>query len=176
MVATLKLAVFIMEENIGNSADAGLAFSLMTLGSMFVSLFFGGIYKACKKYTPALGLVLMGLCYLLLSGAHSVAVIVVGMCCFGFCMGLVLPYLFSTMAIVAPKAKATFAIALLGMAQQLGQFFTAFYIQLIEYFTKGAARATFAVAGTVLIICAILVMIFTLATRKSSSPSATLSE
>jgi len=61
--APMNLAIFIEEEQIGGSAVAGLAISLITGTGFIGGMLFGHIKKVTATFLPALLLILMGTGY-----------------------------------------------------------------------------------------------------------------
>lgn len=143
MVFILKIAIYISRENFGNAANAGLASSAVTFCAFFISLFFTVILKYLRRFTPVLSLVFLGICFYLLSIAHSFPMILAGSVCMGFSLGLIFPYMNTRVSAIAPPAAKTFALSSMYTAAYLGQFLAAFYAQAIDKIVGGSIRNIF---------------------------------
>lgn len=169
MVIIYNLAIFIMNEGIGTSADAGIASSINTVASFFFSLSFGYLFRFLKRYVSLLGLVLMACSYLALSVAHSMAVVYVGAIFLGASMGCVFPYLMTRIAQVSPKAIKTMAVSWLSMSIYLGQWISGYSALWIANAVGGTTRRLFTAVGGIFAVFAIFAATFIAITQKNES-------
>lgn len=165
MVYIFKIAIFIQTENLGNSAQAGLASSATTFSAFVISLFFVYILKGLKRYTSVLSLVSLALCFSLLSIAQSFQMVLYASVFMGCSLGLMFPYMNIRISTIAPLGTRTYALSLMGSAIYTGQFLASYYVQLIETLFKGTLRNTFAVMVGNLLICIIVAIICILFTE-----------
>lgn len=143
MVYILKISIFISAENLGNAANAGLASSAVTFCAFLISLVFTLFLKYTKRFTSVVSLVFLGICFYLLSIAHSFSLVVAASVCMGFSLGLIFPYLNTRVSAIAPPAAKTFALSVMYTAGYTGQFLAAFYAQAIDKIVGGSLRGTF---------------------------------
>lgn len=169
MVVIYNLAIFIMHEGLGTSAEAGMASSINTLAGFFVSLVFGYNFKYLKRYVSVLGLVLMALCYFTMSAAHSIAVVYLGMIFLGASMNCIFPYLFTRVAQVAVKPLKTMSVSFLSMAIYLGQWISGYTAVWIADAVGGTTRQLFSSVGLIFILMAVFAAIFIALTQKNES-------
>ncbi|UWG98914.1 MFS transporter [Dehalobacter sp. DCM] len=169
MIVLYNLAIFIMNEGLGTAAEAGMASSINTLAGFLVSLVFGYNFKFLKRYVSVLGLILMALCYLILSGAHSIAVVYVGMICLGASMNCIFPYLFTRVAQVSAKPLKTMSVSFLSMAIYLGQWISGYTSVWIAQAVGGTTRQLFSTTGFIFIGMAVIAAIFIAMTQKNES-------
>lgn len=169
MVIIYNLAIFIMNEGIGTPADAGMASSINTVASFFISLGFGFLLKYLKRYISVLGLVFMACSYFALSVAHSMSMVYVGTVFLGASMGCIFPYLMTRVAQVSSKASKTMAVAWLSMSIYLGQWISGYSSVWIAQAIGGTTRQLFTAVGGIFVVFAVLVAIFIFITQKNES-------
>ncbi|WP_371377656.1 MFS transporter [Sporomusa aerivorans] len=165
MVLLYKLSLFIVSEHLGTSADAGLATSIQTLASFLISLVFSQVLKGLKRFTAVLGLVCMASGYFFFGIAHNFSLVVVAVICLGLSLGIIFPYLMNRVSAVAPNSKKTFAISLLSMSIYVGQYLSAFFTQFADWISHGSIRGTFSFVASVLFACAMIAIVYILATQ-----------
>ena len=165
MVLLYKLSLFIVSEHLGTSADAGLATSVQTLASFLISLVFSKILKGLKRFTAVLGLVCMATGYFFFGIAHGFFLVVVAASCLGLSLGILFPYLMNRVSAVAPNSKKTLAISLLSMSIYVGQYLSAFFTQFADWVSQDSIRGTFSFVAAVLFVCAMIAIVYILATQ-----------
>ncbi|UWG98913.1 MFS transporter [Dehalobacter sp. DCM] len=167
MILIYNLAIFIMSEGIGTSADSGMASSINTVASFFISLSFGYFFKYLKRYVSVIGLIFMACSYFALSMAHSMSGVYLSTICMGASMGCIFPYLMTRIAQVSPKANKTMAVSWLSMSIYLGQWISGYSAVWIANLVGGTTRQLFATVGWIFVIFAVAVTIFILLTQKN---------
>ncbi len=167
MTIIYKLALFIVGEHIGTSADAGIASSINTVASFVVCLFFAQILNGLKRFTSVLSLIFMTLSYFTFSIAHAFFMLIVAVVFLGFSMGLMFPYLMDRVAKVASSTNRTIAISILSMSIYLGQFLSAFYAQFVDFVTNNSIREAFTFVASNLFAFTIIAVIYIVITQKS---------
>lgn len=169
MVIIYNLAIFIMNEGIGTSADAGMASSINTVASFFISLSFVYLFRFLKRYVSVLGLVFMACSYFSLSAAHSMSMVYVGTIFLGASMGCIFPYLMTRVAQVSPKAVKTIAVTWLSMSIYLGQWISGYFAVWMENMVGGTTRQLFSAVGVIFLAFAVIAAVFIVATQKYES-------
>lgn len=169
MVIIYNLAIFIMNEKLGTSAQAGMASSLNTAAGFVVSLLFGYNFKIFKRYVSVVGLGLMALCYFTMSAAHSMSLVYLGMIFLGASMNCIFPYLFTRAAQVAVKPLKTMSVSFLSMAIYLGQWISGYSAGWIANAVGGTTRQLFMTVGIIFVVLAVIAAIFITLTQKNES-------
>lgn len=166
MVYIMKTSIFIMTEQIGNSAQSGMASSVVSGLAFVITLVFGQIFKTLKRYTPLVGFAGVGLCFFFLSIAHGFGMVVVASICMGVSLGTVLPYFMSMITKIVPKGAQTIAVTYVATAMYIGQFLAAYYITFLESLTNKSTRAAFSISAGTTVVIIIVGIIFIVATKK----------
>jgi MFS family permease len=169
MVILYNLSIFIMNEKLGTSADAGLSSSLNTVASFIFCVSFGYLFKSLKRYVSLIGLIFMACAYFSMSIAHSIVMVYVGSLFLGAAMGCLFPFLMTRVAMVAPKALKTMAVTLLSMATYVGQWFSGYVAVWIAKWVGGTTRQLFTAVGVIFACFAVFTAVFILATQKNES-------
>lgn len=165
MVYIVRVSVFIAQENIGNSAQAGMASSVVSVSALIITLIFAQIYKAFQRYTFFIGFASTALCFILLGISKTFSTIAVASVFMGISLGLVLPYLMTNITKVLPKGARTTGVSFISTSMYIGQFLAAYFVALLESMT-GSTRASFTASGVILVIIAVISIVFILATKK----------
>lgn len=169
MVILYNLSIFIMNENLGTSADAGFSSSLNTVASFIFCVSFGYLFKFLKRYIAFFGLIFMACAYFSMSIAQSIVMVYVGSLFLGASMGCLFPFLMTRVAMVAPKALKTMAVTLLSMATYVGQWFSGYVAVWIAKLVGGTTRQLFTAVGVIFICFAVFTAIFIMATQKNEN-------
>lgn len=169
MVILYNLAIFIMNEKLGTSAEAGFSSSLNTVASFIFCVSFGYIFKFFKRYVSLFGLIFMACAYLSMSIAQSIVMVYVGSLFLGASMGCIFPYLMTRVSLVAPKATKTMAVTLLSMAIYVGQWFSGYVAVWLEKLVGGTTRQLFTAVGVIFVMFAVIVAVFIASTQKNES-------
>jgi len=170
MVLWSQVSVFIANEHLGNVAYAGLAASLVSAFSFVGSIFFGKLFGFLKRYATHATIVFAAIGYLIVANANSFAMVLIGIAIYGFAVGLFSP-LFLTIAVMrAPKSQAVAqAIILVGVL--VGQFISAFWLQMLSSFGNGSLRSSFLLNSIILVIALAIGLVGALITGRKK-PSA----
>lgn len=159
MVNSLKIAIFLQETNLGNSAFVGISQGIMTLLSFVAGVIFLQVFNIFKRNTVLLSLVIMAISFLLLSFANNTLPLIIYSIMMGFAMGIMMPFYMTRITSIAPKGTQTMALSLLTGSLCLGQFFSAYYVQAVDFFTNGNTRMLFLVVAICFVIYAIIELI-----------------
>ena len=170
MVSNFKLSMFVELGGLGDSANSGMANSLQTCVSFFMGLSFAYIFKGLKRYTPVLGLLFGCASAFCLANAYSIGLVYLGMGLQGACIGLISPFVFSTMSNVAPPSRMTFCMSLVCIAQLIGNVTAPYYLMLADALGVVGDRGLFQMNATVFLVGAVIVAVgMFLASRRTSS-------
>jgi MFS family permease len=127
-----NVAIVCTRENIANSVGASVILSVYPLMTFVVGLVFGPIFARLRYYTGSLGLLLLGLGFLFLSGAHSFALFV----CISVMMGIGFGMYFSAIqlaigAVVKNPRSMPIAVSSRAFCMGLGQFTSPYVMTLL---------------------------------------------
>lgn len=126
MILMLKLSMYIADNGIGNALTTATAFNFYSLGAIVMGMVFMSIYKTAKRFTPAIGLICMGLTFIIVMNSHSAIGIYLAMFVNGVGGGIFMPYIFTKATMVGGKAQTSFCIGLVMQGLFLGQFLGSF--------------------------------------------------
>lgn len=171
MVYLLKVAMFIAESGIGDSAAAGLA-SSVTTGTAFLFAFtFPLAYKRMKRYTIAIPLLGGTVAFYAMYVAHSLGLVLLGCAFFGCYLGYVIPYLQTTISAITHPVRRTFVLAGLSSAMFAGQALATPYVALVERYVGTSARPILGVLSACFAVLLVATIVYLLATiRNSTTP------
>jgi MFS family permease len=127
-----NVAIVCTQENIANSVGSSVILSVYPLMTFIVGLVFGSIFARLRYYTGPLGLLLLGLGFLFLSGAHSFILFV----CISVMMGIGFGMYFSTIqlaigAVVKNPQSMPIAVSSRAFCMGLGQFTSPYIMTLL---------------------------------------------
>ena len=161
-----RVSIFVLEEGIGTSVQAGLVTSIMTIVGFVLNLLFGKLFAWFKRGVAFISPLLFGSAFFCLASAQSPLMLYVG----GFLMGgsaISFAYYVARVSMSVPKRYSTMAISLVAIAQFAGQFMATPIIHLYAACGITAIRTQFAVTGVACLVFAALAFIFVMMTRKT---------
>ncbi len=121
MVVYSNVSIFITSEGIGNTAQAGIATGLITLGGFISSMFFGKIYGKLNVKTVLVYMSLAVLAFAAFTIAHNLPMAIAGGLLIGATVGLLPNTLLTSATMVSPERQETAqSIVLVGI--YLGMF------------------------------------------------------
>lgn len=158
-----NIAFLIEKNNLGNPAVSGTVITVMTLGGLLVSLFFGKLLPLLKRYVIVAAMCVTAIGFMFLSIAQSVMLVYLGAVFIGFGTGLVLPYCMLNITLKAPKAAVPLSIAIGLSFINIGSFVSPFLFGFIgklsgnttEQFTFRVTAVFFAIALVIAIFAAL---------------------
>ncbi len=171
MVYLLKVAMFIAENGIGDSATAGLASSVTTGAAFLFAFTFPYAYRRIKRYTVVLPLIAATAAFSCMYLASTLPLVLIGCALFGCYLGYIIPYLQTTISAIVHPARRTVVLAGLSSAMFAGQALATPYVALIESFLGPTTRSILGVpalcfAGLLVLTTAYLVT----TVRKAATP------
>ena len=154
---SMNIAFRVEEAGVGNAVLSGYASTLMTVGGFIISLFFGKVSQALKRYTlgisVCIAVVALGLCYVMSSPAMAL----VG----GFLIGFGMVPVFSSLTSLAMNSvnqktqnlvSALFLVCING-----GQFLNPYWGSFLSNtFRDGSTQGKFICAAVVEAIIAVI--------------------
>jgi len=164
----LKLAIYVMEENLGTPAFVGSVMSLQTVGMIIASVLFGTIYAKLKGGTLVMGLVGLIVCYLALYAYPSATVVAVVCFLFGFVFSNVQPFIFTFVSAIVPKTQATLAVSICQTGLMLANFLASFLTAIILLvMPEATTRQQFIVPAFMFVVLAVVAIVFAIKTKDS---------
>ncbi|MGB9663164.1 MAG: MFS transporter [Moorellaceae bacterium] len=143
MLMMIKLAIYVMNEGIGNAVTTATAMSANTVAAFISSVLFAYIYRIFKRYTLVIFTVFTMLAYILLLNAHSASAVTFAMFVNGFGMGLFMPSLQLRASQIGTKDTTTFAMSFIMGAMFFGQFMASFVEKILALFGNLSIKALF---------------------------------
>ncbi|UWG97954.1 MFS transporter [Dehalobacter sp. DCM] len=168
MVNLYYVSIFVATEKMGNTAQVGLATSLITVASITMSFAFGYLFKHLKRYLALLGLVMFAFAYFVYSTAHSMPLIYIGSIFTGVGLGCMFPYMMTRVAQVASKPAKTMAVTLLSLSIYAGQFLSGYFTPWLGSLAE-STRDVFTLAGKIFAAFAVFALIYIFVTQKYES-------
>jgi MFS family permease len=163
MLMFIKLAIFVMEENIGSPVTTATAMSACTAASFITAILIGPITKALKRYTLVVCTGLSAVAFLMLFYAQSASVVILALFVNGLGRGLYTPMVQFKAIEVVPKAVSAYAVSVVMGAIFLGNFLSAFIEKGVALFGNPSPRNLFLLGFVMFVLytLAYLAWIFT---------------
>lgn len=165
MVNLYYVSIFVATEKMGNTAQVGLATSLITVASITMSFAFGYLFKNLRRYLSLLGLAMFAVAYFVYSTAHSMPLIYIGSIFTGVGLGCMFPYMMTRVAQVASKPTKTMAVTLLSLSIYAGQFLAGYFTPWLGSLAE-STRDVFSLAGKIFVGFAVFAFIYIFVTQK----------
>lgn len=121
-VIMLKTATLLMETGIGKPETAASILGSVTIVGIVVGVFYGKIFKWLKQLVLPIGLLGIGLGFIIILSANSVAIVTLGAIVSGLAFSLAAPFMFMLVGQIAPKNSANLATGVLLVGINLGVF------------------------------------------------------
>lgn len=148
-----SVANFIIEAGLGDSAQAGITISVMSVGSFLIGFAFAKIFDKCKALTPALAYAFMAVGVFLPILAASYMATCVGAFAFGIGYGTYFPYINAEAIRISPPESADANISLINGFYYIGMFVSSFLMAAIAaVFHNSSARFNYQFMGVVFVI------------------------
>lgn len=147
----IKTASLLVEQGIGTAADAANALGMLTIVGIAIDAFYGRIVARIERVILPAGLIGMGLSFLLISSAASLAAVTAGVLLSGFFYFLAAPYMFMLVSKVAPKNSVTLATGIYLFGINFGIFLSPYFNAALELLIHSSAAASAFLANGVLI-------------------------
>jgi MFS family permease len=160
----------IVQEHMGNSVNAGFVFTIATIGGVVSGIVFGKVSDIFKKFTGALGVGFMAICFVIFGFTKSIVLYYITSFFFGISFAMILSFVFVVTANKVSKTSTTMWFSILSCIQGLGGFCSSFILVPISRAIGGVSlyRTTFIFSAVSLIIGFIFIFIYTLKNRKTT--------
>jgi MFS family permease len=115
-------SMFIAQEGLGSTAQAGLAISLITLFSSITALLASRIMAAIKRMTLFCGCLMLALSFVFIVYAQNYAMVIIGVALLGGCQGLLVPFMLIRAATLSSLDTQALAQSVILIGIYVGQF------------------------------------------------------
>lgn len=160
----------IVQEHLGNAANAGFVFTLATTGGVISGLIFGKVSNIFKRFTGSLAVGLTAVCFLIFSTTSSITVYYLAGFLFGASFAMMMSNIFVVAASKVSKASTTMWFSVLSCVQGLGGFLSSLILMPIAKALGGTSiyRSVFMFSAVCLTIGCIITIAFSAVNAKSS--------
>lgn len=117
-----NMALFIQQEGIGNSKNAGIVISVATAAGFFAGLLLGQVKRLFQTYFVAIQLLLMAIGFFIIAISNHFVVMGLGVGFMGFALGSIMPTVFDQVSREVPKTQTVQAMAIVTSMLFFGQF------------------------------------------------------
>lgn len=121
-----SVAAFIIEAGLGDSSEAGVTVSVMTVGSFLIGLAFARIFESLKSMTPVVSYIAMAVGVILPVLTPSYSIACVGAFVFGMGYGTYFPYINAEAIRISPPESTDANMSLINGAYYIGMFASSF--------------------------------------------------
>ncbi|SHK60978.1 MFS transporter [Tepidibacter formicigenes] len=126
-----NIALFIKNENIGNSVFSGLAMSFLTLGGFISGIFLGKLSEFLKRSNAPIGICIMSIGFFIISSAYDITTILFSTFMIGIGLGILKPILLLRVTHIIPKYSNSFALSIVSSSMLLGKFISPFFLDFL---------------------------------------------
>lgn len=171
-----NLSMKVVGDGLGDSASAGVAQSMFTVGSIIIGLIFGLVMKNkfMNKYAIGIGWVITGIGMLINSQSSTFVMICVGSVIQGFGTGMFMPAMVGKIGNLAGKANASTILGISTCVLGASQFFGPTIMNMVvEGMGLGAGGPVMLLGGVGHLICAVIALIIITVLRNKNLDSET---
>lgn len=145
-----NVAAFIIEAGLGNSSQAGITVSVMTIGAFLIGLAFARIFESLKSLTPVISYIYMAIGIIIPVLMPTYLITCVGAFIFGMGYGTYFPYINAEAIRISPPESADANISLVNGAYYIGMFASSFLMMaLASIFHTSSAVFNYKFMGVV---------------------------
>lgn len=155
-----NISVMLVNDGIGNPGNAGVTLSMFTVGAFFAGLIFGKIKKLAKGYILALGWLILGIGYTMISLSYNLPGVYGATLFAGFGLGIMVPGYYAKVSEVAPPLHISLGVAMNSAAQGMANFLQpAIFAVILSIFNQPIGRFSMYISCICLIIGAVTIAI-----------------
>jgi len=153
----VNMALFMQQEGIGNSKNAGAVISVATAAGFFAGLLLGRVKRLLQTNFIAIQLLLMATGFFVLGNSSQLFIIGIGVGFMGFGVGSIMPTVFDQVSRQVPKSQTVQAMAVVTSMLFFGQFFSPlFYHGVGVLFANETIRFLYMFFATSMFLVAIV--------------------
>jgi len=156
-----NIALFLREQNIGNSESAGIVISAFMISGFIAGITLHLFQRLFSKYTVASGIGIMALGYTILAISNNLLLVIIGASLVGFSFGVLFPVFLILINTTCSSNSIILALSFSSCAQFLGQFLSPYILQLLKIvLSLDSLRNDFIILSFTLSVTFILAFIF----------------
>ena len=166
-----NLAMVMKADGIGNATQSATVLSIFTAAAFVVGLLYGNIAKILRQFSASIGALFVGLSFVVLIFANSIAMLIIGAVIFGIGFGLFNPAIVIAVAKSATKPKyAAVAISIYVSGTGIGQFLSPYVLKFLRgTLNLTASRADWQIAAVTLILGSAISMVLVALSMKNAN-------
>lgn len=154
-----NIAMYIDRKGIGDASTAGTVASLLQVIGIIGGLLLGTTVKFFKRFTIGIAILLMAIGTAMVGLSTNFIVICLGACIVGFGFAIRNPGAVTFAANMVPEAQASFAIALVSAAYNVGNFFSAYIVNTASNYLGDDISYRFIISAAALAVIGIVACI-----------------
>lgn len=148
-----NIALFMQQEGIGSSQNAGIVISIGTLTGFVAGLVLGTVSRFLKTYFITTNLLLMSIGFFTIGLSHHALVLGLGVGIAGFGVGSIIPTVFDQVSHQVPKIQTVQAMAIVTSMLFFGQFISPLILDGIGFlFSNESIRFTYLFLGVSILL------------------------
>lgn len=160
-----NIALFMQQEGIGDSQQAGVVIAVGTATGFVAGLLLRRLNRFLQTYYVMTQLILMAVGFFVISLASQTLILGLGVGFMGFGFGALMPIIFDQVTRYVPRAQTVQAMAIVTSMLFFGQFFSPIILDGIGFlFSNDTIRFTYQFLGTCMALAAIVFL--SMAARK----------
>jgi MFS family permease len=160
-VATFNtnIAMYIDRKGIGDASTAGTVASIMQVIGIVGGLLLGSTVKIFKRFTIGASILMMAAGTAMVGFSTSIPVICIGAAVVGFGFAIRNPGAVTFAANMVPAAQASIAIAIVSSTYNVGNFISAYVVNIMAKFMGNDIADRFIVSAAALVVIGIIACI-----------------
>jgi predicted MFS family arabinose efflux permease len=144
----VNIALFISENALGDSKEAGISYACLTLAGFIAGLIGVQMRELIDEYFGAASLLLMALGFYQIVNAYDMPSVLFALGVLGFASGVLMPYLIYGITNATHDSNTVTAMGLMAMVAALAQFATPFTVDSLAHLLgDGSTRSAFMLVG-----------------------------
>lgn len=177
-VFTVYMSALLQNKDLGGSVVSSASIAIADIGGFIMGLLFGRLSGKVKNLTLSVGLICMGVSYLVIGLASSIAAIFIGSFLYGLALAICIPVVTVNTANSVDVFSAAMALSITMCAQNLAQFLCPYLlnyvlIPLFGSFTAiGTNELAYLLGAAILLIMGVCAVFWGVRRRPAEVPEA----
>lgn len=162
-----SVSAFVAESELGNSSRAGMAITVMTIGSFIIGFLFSRIFTWLKNLTPAVSYIFMliGVLFPVLITAYQA--VLAGAAVFGMGYGIYFPYINAECIRVSPAENCDANLSMVNGCYYIGMFASSFLMGAVnKLFHNSSARFNYKFMACAFVVFVVYYLILAVVKEK----------
>ena len=122
MVIPIKLPEFVMTKELGSMSSVSIITAISTLVGIPIGILYGKLNKLFKENLLLIGLSIITLGFTTITFSNSLLLVTIGVLLAGIGFGITIPFIYTKVAMVAPKNSVNLAYTFILIATNIGVF------------------------------------------------------